>query len=71
MESQPQNTEFRINPENFHPWNIEILNVASLNILLSNKGTTKALISLCRCAGWSVPLLYICNNVWFSCDKAQ
>ena len=20
MESQPQNTEFRINPENFHPW---------------------------------------------------
>ena len=21
MESQPQNPEFRINPENFHPWN--------------------------------------------------
>ena len=21
MESQPQNTEFRNNPENFHPWN--------------------------------------------------
>ena len=20
MESQPQNLEFRINPENFHPW---------------------------------------------------
>ena len=20
MESQPQNPEFRINPENFHPW---------------------------------------------------
>ena len=20
MESQPQNTEFRNNPENFHPW---------------------------------------------------
>ena len=24
---------------------------------LSKKRTTKALISLCRCAGWSVPLL--------------
>ena len=21
MESQPQNPEFRNNPENFHPWN--------------------------------------------------
>ena len=20
MENQPQNSEFRINPENFHPW---------------------------------------------------
>ena len=23
MESQPQNPEFRINPENFHPWDSE------------------------------------------------
>ena len=22
MESQPQNPEFRINPENFHPWSL-------------------------------------------------
>ena len=22
MESQPQNPEFRINPENFHPWGL-------------------------------------------------
>ena len=24
MESQPQNPEFRINPENFHPWNFKV-----------------------------------------------
>ena len=24
MESQPQNPEFRINPENFHPCNIHV-----------------------------------------------
>ena len=24
MESQPQNPEFRINPENFHPCNVHI-----------------------------------------------
>ena len=33
MESQPQNPEFRINPENFHPWMSDLmLNAcASLN----------------------------------------
>ena len=25
MESQPQNPEFRINPENFHPWRFDYL----------------------------------------------
>ena len=25
MESQPQNPEFRINPENFHPWVIYLV----------------------------------------------
>ena len=24
MESQPQNAEFRINPENFHPFTVKI-----------------------------------------------
>ena len=24
MENQPQNPEFRINPEKFHPWNIYV-----------------------------------------------
>ena len=28
MESQPQNPEFRINPENFHPWYQKIVNTA-------------------------------------------
>ena len=26
MESQPQNPEFRIKPENFHPWKVKIRN---------------------------------------------
>ena len=25
MESQPQNPEFRNNPENFHPWSYQLL----------------------------------------------
>ena len=27
MESQPQNPEFRINPENFHPWFNDLLSL--------------------------------------------
>ena len=29
MESQPQNPEFRINPENFHPWEHLISHLSS------------------------------------------
>ena len=32
--------------------------VGSLDINLSKKRITKALIRLCRCAGWSAPLLF-------------
>ena len=32
MESQPQNPEFRSNPENFHPWIYNIHNIP-LNLL--------------------------------------
>ena len=32
--------------------------VASLYMILSNKRITKALIRLCGCPGWSVPLLF-------------
>ena len=57
MESQPQNPEFRNNPENFHPndqldyWNI---NIASLVNLLSREQITKVLI---RLRVWS---LFVC-----------
>ena len=37
---------------------IEISLVASLDIVLSNKRITKALISLRGCAGWPAPLLF-------------
>ena len=36
----------------------EISLVASLDMILSNKRITKALISLRGCAGWSAPLLF-------------
>ena len=37
---------------------IENLLVASLDMLLSKKRITKALIRLRRCAGWSAPVLF-------------
>ena len=39
-------------------WKIEISLVASLDMILFNKRTTKALIRLRECAGWSAPLLF-------------
>ena len=43
MESQPQNPEFRINPENFHPW----FNTKLMNLL----------IYLSRYIQWNIPSL--------------
>ena len=39
----------------------EILSVASLSIILSRGRTTKALIRLRGCVGWSAPLIFECN----------
>ena len=36
----------------------KILLEASVDMILSNKQKTKALIRLPRCAGWSAPLLF-------------
>ena len=33
--------------------------------------TTKVLIRLCGCAGWSVSLYLACNKFWFSRDEAH
>ena len=41
MESQPQNPEFRINPENFHPCSYYIFQKAN------NKGADQA-VRMCR-----------------------
>ena len=38
-------------------WKIGSLLVVSLDMVLSNKRITKALIRLCACAGWSAPFL--------------
>ena len=43
-------------------YNIEHLHEAILDIILCRKQITKALIKLHGCTGWSVPLLYACNN---------
>ena len=39
-------------------WKSEILLVASLDVIPTNKRITKALIRLSGCAGWSAPLLF-------------
>ena len=39
-------------------YNIDLLLVASLDMILSSEGIIKALIRLHRCAGWFVPLLF-------------
>ena len=55
MESQPQNPEFRINPENFHPCNEN-----QHNIINNNQPTHEILVLItCRsiqCSGKSVHL---------------
>ena len=60
--------------------------VASLDVILSSKRLTKALIRMCRCAGWSASLLFpntedrfsrvkahliACNKIRVSCNYAQ
>ena len=51
---------------------IEILFVASLDIILSNTQIKKVLISLlCACAGWSAPLLFTNPEGRFSRVEAQ
>ena len=39
-------------------WNMTQLTCISLDMMLSNKRITKALIRLHRCTGWSAPLLF-------------
>ena len=49
---------------------IEILFEACLdNMILSNTQIIKTLIRLCRCTGWSTPLLFA--NLRFSCVEAH
>ena len=50
---------------------IEISLVATLDMRISKKRITKALISLHRCAGWSAPLLFANHKDRFSHLKAH
>ena len=49
----------------------EILAIASKGIILSKQQTTKALIRLRGCAGWSAPLLFAYVKNRFSHDMAH
>ena len=49
----------------------EILLAASLDMILSNKRITKALIRQRGCAGWSAPLLFANPKDKFSCIEAH
>ena len=50
---------------------LAILDIVSVDIILSKHQTAKALISLRRCAGWSAPLLFAYGKNRFSHDVAQ
>ena len=44
---------------------------SSLSLILSRWRTTKALIRLRGCVGWSAPLIFECNYVRFSLNTAH
>ena len=50
--------------------NLENSATASRGIILSRQRTTKVLIRLCWCAGWSVPLLFLYGMNSSFCDVA-
>ena len=52
-------------------WRLEISDTENGYIILSRKWTTKVLIRLHRCAGWSAPLLFAHGINRFSHDEAQ
>ena len=47
-------------------WSLEISDLASLGITLSRQRTTKVLIRLRGCTGWSRPLLFAYGRIVFS-----
>ena len=52
-------------------WRLEISDIETGDIILSRKRTTKVLIRLHGCAGWSAPLLFTYGINRFSHDEAQ
>ena len=50
---------------------LEISSIETRGSKLSRQRTTKALIRLCGCAGWSVPLFFAYGKNRFSHDGAQ
>ena len=52
-------------------YGLEILDLASRGIILSRQWTTKALIRLRKCAGWSAPLLFAYGKSRFCHDMTH
>ena len=52
-------------------WGLEISAIARRGNILSRQRTTKVLIRLRGCIGWSAPLLFAYGKNWFSHDVAQ
>ena len=78
MESQPQNPEFRINPENFHPCITSFYSYFDMQVPLTYKMDNSILIvSICRPL---VKSMYQKNNflnsrpkhmLWYSKEPSQ
>ena len=58
MESQPQNPEFRNNPENFHPCTAILLDALSINILV----LLKDIILWCLILFWVISTLLVLTD---------
>ena len=47
MESQPQNPEFKLNPENFHPRAIKVLHYNEISLALSRDDLMIQMLAKC------------------------
>ena len=56
--------EFSTRPDTNRHAQPQKLTIASRDIILSKQRTTKALIRLCGCAGWSAPLTKVLIRLW-------
>ena len=73
MESQPQNAEFRINPESFHPWCqcVMIQFLKSLSSLELSENLTIAPLQCLACSKRPECLRILSGNIFLTSIKGN